>query len=160
MAPADLGNALAPVRILTIDSAIDGWIDLTGQRMSDVLNVEELLSVSRVAIAPSNSDWFVVEREQMLLVVPPPHVSDRSIRLHRVKRRIDIASGHYSVRGMVHLVAGIELDPFLARSRQYFLPVTDSQVTSTAWPELAEYHPALLVNVRNTTHRLKLEVLD
>jgi len=151
---------LAPVRVLTIDTVIEGWIDQTGQRLSDVLNVEELLSVSRAAIAPTPGDWFVVERDHMLLAVPPPHASDRSVRLHRVKRRIEIHSGHYLVRGIVHLVAGIDLDPFLARSRQYFLPVTDSHVTSTQWPEMVEDKPALLVNVRNTEHRLKLEILD
>ena len=159
---ATLGGmgGLAPVRILTADSTIEGWINLAGQRLSDVLNLEELLSVSRTPIASTPRDWFVTERDDMLLVVPPPHHSDRAVRLHRVKQRIRVVSGHYVVRGTVHLVAGIGLDAFLARSRQHFLPMTEARVTSTERPELDEEHPALLVNVRSTAQRLKLETLD
>lgn len=151
---------LAPVRIFTTDSTIDGWINLGGQRLSDVLNVEELLSVSRVPTAPTDSHWFVLERDEMLLVVPPPHVSDRTVRLHRVKRRILAHSDHYVVRGVVHMIAGIGLDPFLARSRQHFLPLTEAWVTSTEREGLDEQYPALLLNVRSTARRLQLQVLE
>lgn len=153
-------DTLAPMRIFTADSTIDGWIQLAGQRLSDVLNVEELLSVSRVPNAPTDSHWFVIDRDDMLLVVPPPHTSDRIMRLHRVKRPIRAVSGHYLVRGMVHLMAGIGLDPFLARSGQYFLPMTETWITSRERPDVDEQHPALLLNVRSTAQRLKLEVLE
>ena len=153
-------DALAPVRVYTTNATIDGWIDLQGQRLSDLLNVEDLLSVSRVDSAPNDDHWFVIDRADMLIVVPPPHVSDRLARLHRVKRRIVVQIGHYSVRGLVHMIAGIGLDPFLARSRQHFLPVTDASVTSAERTELEERYPALLVNVRNTAEQLRLEVLE
>ena len=152
-------DALQPVLIYTPNATVQGWIDLRGQRLSDVLNVEELLSVSRVPSDPIDDQWFVMEREEMLMVVPPPHVSDRLARLHRVKRRILVHSGNYTVRGMVHMVAGLALDPFLARSRQHFLAVTDVSVTNVDRPELEERHPTLLVNVRSPKQRLKLEVL-
>lgn len=153
-------DELAAVRIFTSQSVIDGWVDLAGQRLSDVLNVEELLSIASVANHPAADQWTAMERAELLLVVPPPHLADRRVRTHRVKRRILVHSGHYVVRGLVHLVAGIDLDPFLARSRQHFLPVTEAWVTSTAWPELEQQHHALLVNVRNTEQPLKLEVLE
>ena len=157
----DVPGDLAPVRIFTVDTIIEAWIDLPGgQRLSDILNVEELLSVSRVPRDPTASHWFVLERDQMLLVVPPPHISDRTARLHRVKRRILVHSGDYEVKGMVHMIAGIGLDPYLARSRQHFLPLTDAWVTSTEQTEVNEQHPALLVNVRSTTQRLQLQVLE
>lgn len=92
----------------------------------------------------------------MLLVVPPPHTSDRALRPHRVKRPILAVSGHYVVRGRAHLIAGIALDPFLARSERHFLPVTEAWVTSSERREIDEPHPALLVNVRSTAHRLQL----
>ncbi len=160
-APADeVRDHLAPVRIFTAESTVDGWIEIGGQRLSDVLNVEELLSVSRVRTAPTETQWFVLERDEMLLVVPPPYTSDRIVRLHRVKRRILAVSGHYVVRGVVHMMAGIALDPFLARSRQHFLPLTETWITSTERLEVDEQHPALLLNVRSTGHGLKLEVLE
>ena len=158
--PADGVDELAPVRVFTSTSVIDGWVDLDGQRLSDVLNVEDLLSLASVASHPADNQWTAMERTELLLVVPPHHVADRRLRSHRVKRRIFVQSGHYQVRGLVHMVAGIGLDPFLARSRQHFLPVTEASVTSTAWAELDEQHAALLVNVRNTEQPLKLEVLE
>jgi len=154
----DTRGDLAPVRIFTIYTTIEGWVDLAGQRLSDVLNLEDLLSVSPVR-TPLDSDWFALEREEMLLLVPPAHVSDRALRPHRVKRPILVLSGHYVVRGLVHMIAGIALDPFLARSRQYFLPLTEARVTSTERPEVDEQHPALLVNVRSA-QPLQLEVVE
>ena len=100
-----------------------------------------------------------MERADLLLVVPPPHIADLRLRRHWVKRNILVLSGHHMVRGLVHMMPGTSLDRFVARSGQHFLPLTDSWVTSTEWPEIDERHPALLVNVRSTAQRLKLEVL-
>ena len=152
------GDALAPVRIYTAEAIIDGWADLAGQRMSDLLNTEEVLDVASVSHSPAENQWTLMDRADMLLVVPPPHIADRRLRSHRVKRNILVLTDHYVVRGLVHMVAGIALDPFLARGRQHFLPLTDTRVTSMERPEIDERHPALLVNVRSTT-QLKLEVL-
>lgn len=156
----DIGDALAPVRIYTAADIMDGWVDLAGQRLSDVLNVEELLSVSTVPSAPADDQWTAMERADMLLVVPPPHIADRRLRSHRVKRNVLVHSGTYVVRGLVHMVPGISLDSFLARSGQHFLALTDSLVTSSERPEMGDHYPALLVNVRSTAQQLKLEVLE
>ena len=83
---------LAPVRIFTADSTVDGWVDLAGQRLSDVLNGEELLSVSRM-LDPTERDWHAYERDHLLLVVPPPLIADQRLRRHRVKRRILAKTG-------------------------------------------------------------------
>jgi hypothetical protein len=154
------GDPLAPVRIYTVDTTIDGWVYLTGQRLSDVLNVEDLLSVAMVSSQPSDQDWIAIERADALLVVPPPQVADLRLRRHRVKRDILVLSGHYVVRGLVHMMPGIQLDHFLARSRQHFLPLTDTLVTSSERTEIEDRKPALLVNVRSTAQQLKIEVLE
>ena len=154
------GDALAPVRIYTADATIDGWVHLAGQRLSDVLNVEELLSVSSVPFRPAQQDWIAIERSEALLVAAPPRIADRRLRSHRVKRNILLLSGHYVVRGLVHMVPGISVDSLLARSRQHFLALTDTLVTSSYRPEIEDRHPALLVNVRSTVQQLKFEVLE
>ena len=154
------GEPLAPVRVYTADATIDGWVYLAGQRLSDVLNVEELLSVSSIPIRPGQHDWVAMERSEALLVAAPPRIADRRLRSHRVKRNILVLSGHYVVRGLVHMMPGIELDHFLARSGQHFLPLTDTLVTSSQRSEIEDRHPALLVNVRSTPQQLKLEVLE
>ncbi|MEA2652481.1 MAG: hypothetical protein QOI85_2202 [Chloroflexota bacterium] len=152
-------GGMAPVRIYTAEAIIGGWVDLAGQRLSDLLNTEEVLDVAGVSELPADDQWTLMDRANMLLVVPPPHIADRRLRSHRVKRNILVLTGHYVVRGLVHQVPGIALDPFLARSRQHFLALTDTRVTSTERPEIDERHPALLVNVRSTAQQLKLEVL-
>lgn len=158
-APSQASGDLAPVRIFTLDAVIDGWVRIGGQRLSDILNVEDLLSVSSKQTEPLDSDWFVIEREHMLAVVPPSHTSDRSVRLHRVRRRVLAETGHYTVRGLVHMIAGIDLDPMLARSRQHFLPITDAWVTSSVFTELNEEHRALLLNVAAPGRQIRLEVM-
>jgi len=157
--PGAVGGKLAPIRIFTADATVDGWVDLAGQRLSDVLNGEELLSVSRTPDA-TERDWQAYERDHLLLVVPPPLIADQRLRRHRVKRRLVAKSGQYVVRGLVHMIAGIELDPFLARSRQHFLPITEAWITNSHRPEVDEEHPSLLVNVRSTAQALKLEVVE
>jgi hypothetical protein len=152
-------SGLAPVRIYTAEAIIGGWVDLAGQRLSDLLNTEEVLDVASVPDLPAENQWTLMDRADMLLVVPPPHIADRRLRSHRVKRNILVLTGHYVVRGLVHQVPGIALDPFLARSRQQFLALTDTRVTSTERPEIDERHAALLVNVRSMAQQLKLEVL-
>ena len=158
-APAPAGD-LAGIRIFSSTAVIDGWVDLAGRRLSDVLNREDLLRVASTPNQPAENQWIPMERADLLLVVPPPHTADLRLRRHRVKRDILVLSGHYVVRGLVHMMPGIQLDPFLARSGQHFLPLTDTRVTSTAWAEVDERHPTLLVNVRSTTHSLKIEVLE
>ena len=157
--PSEPRPSLEPVRIFTPDAIINGWVEAGGQRLSDILSAEDLLSVAKVA-DPTASDWLVVERDRMLLVVPPPRTSDRALRPHRVKRPILVLSGHYAVRGRVHMIAGIALDPFLARSERHFLPVTEAWITSSERREVNEQHPALLVNVRSTAQRLQLKVVE
>jgi len=157
--PTDVGAKLAPVRIFTADATVDGWVDLAGQRLSDVLNGEELLSVSRTS-DPTERDWHAYERDHLLLVVPPPLIADQRLRRHRVKRRLLVKTGQYIVRGLVHMIAGIELDPFLARSQQHFLPVTEAWITNSQRPEVDEEHASLLINVRSTAQALKLEVIE
>ncbi|HYI67446.1 MAG TPA: hypothetical protein VEW95_11015 [Candidatus Limnocylindrales bacterium] len=157
--PAPPVGDLAAVRIFSPIAVIDGWVDLAEQRLSDVLNREDRLSVASIPHQPAGNQWIAMERADMLLVVPPPKIADLHLRRHRVKRNILVLSGHYVVRGLVHMMPGIQLDHFLARSGQHFLPLTDARVTTTAWAEIDEGHPTLLVNVRSTSQSLKIEVL-
>jgi hypothetical protein len=149
---------LAAVRLFTQDAALDGYIDAQGGRLSDVLELEDLISVSSVPVAGLPQHWMAVERSDMLIVVPPPLPALPALRRHRVKRPIEVKLAQYVVRGLAHLIAGIDLDPYLARTGQHFLPVTDASISSAAWPELEERHPVVLVNIRAVDHRAHLKV--
>ena len=60
-----------------------------------------------------------------------------------------MAVGPYFVTGTVHLQAGIALDPYLLRTRQQFLPMTDALITTGLDPTFAQDLPVVIVNVRN-----------
>lgn len=151
------GGQMAALRIYTADATIDGWLELDHrQRLVDLLNVEDLVSVASVPTEPGPDAWSVVDREDMLVVVPPPHATNRAMRPHRVRRRIFARVGDYRIDGIVHLIAGIELDPFLARSGQYFLPVTQAHVAEVAAPDRDEAYETVLINVRTPGRELQL----
>jgi hypothetical protein len=60
----------------------------------------------------------------------------------------------------VHLIAGIDLDPHLARSGRHFMALTDAWVRSHVQRDLDERHRELLVNVRSTIGALQLNVME
>jgi hypothetical protein len=151
---------LVPIRIFTGDEILEGWTHLGSQRMSDVLNAEDVLSVSRVEEEPTEDDWQAVERERMMLVIPPSHSSPRQLRVHRQKREIKAESAHYAIRGTVHLIPGNQLDRTVLRTRQHFLPITDARVATAMRPDDEEEHEVVLVNVVNIGEDLTLEVVE
>jgi hypothetical protein len=159
--PAEESSApeLSPIRVYTADSIVDGWIEPVTERLSDVLNVVDSLSVAR-AREPEEADWVSLQREEMLLIAPPPQGDDSARRLHRVRRPIHVVRGRYIVEARVHLIAGIDLDPHLARSGRQFLALTDAWVRSHVQRDLDERHPELLVNVRSTVGELELNVME
>ncbi len=153
-------DELVPIRIYTDTEVVDGWTHLGSQRLSDLLNAEDMLSVTRVERNPTEGDWRVVERERMLLVVAPPHSSPRQLRVHRQKREILVQSAKYAVSGTVHLVPGNRLDRTVLRTRQHFLPITDARLMTQVRPGTEEEYDIVLVNVVNVGDDLSLEVVE
>jgi len=151
---------LVPIRIYTEAEVVDGWTRLGSQRLSDLLNAEDILSVSRVDDQPSEDDWQAFERERMMLVVAPPHSSPRQLRVHRQKREIRALSPHYAVRGTVHLIPGNRLDRTVIRTRQHFLPITDARLSTRVQPNSEEEVDVVLVNVVDVGDEFSLEVVE
>lgn len=151
---------LVPIRIYTEAEVVDGWTRLGSQRLSDLLNAEDTLSVSRVDYQPSEDDWRAFDRERMMLVVAPPHSSPRQLRVHRQKREIRARSAHYAVRGTVHLIPGNRLDRTVVRTRQHFLPITDALLSTPVEPNSEEEVDVVLVNVVDAGEEFTLEVVE
>jgi len=151
---------LVPIRIYTENEILDGWTHLGSQRLSDLLNAEDMLSVSRVEDEPTEDDWQAIERERMMLVIAPFHKSPRQLRVHRQKREIKAESAYYAVRGTVHLIPGNHIDRTVLRTRQHFLPITDARVATPMRPDAEEEHEVVLVNVVNVGEDLQLEVME
>lgn len=155
-----LHGELVPIRIYTEDAVLDGWTHVGSQRLSDVLNAEDVLSVCRVDYEPTEDDWVAVERDRMMLVVAPPHTSPRQLRVHRQKREIRAQSARWAVRGTVHMIPGNRLDRTVLRTRQHFLPITDASVVTASQPNVEVEHEVVLVNVVNVDEDLRLDVAD
>jgi hypothetical protein len=155
-----LHGELVPIRIVTEDAVLDGWTQVGSQRLSDILNAEDVLSVSRVDHEPSEDDWVAIERDHMMLVVAPPHTSPRQLRVHRHKREISAQSASYAVRGTVHTIPGNRLDRTVLRTRQHFLPITDARVVTANQPDVEEEHEVVLINVINAGEDLTLDVAE
>ena len=159
--PAELPprGELVPIRIVTENAVVDGWTHVGSERLSDLLNAEDMLSVS-VEERPTEDDWQAVDRDRMLLVVAPPHTSHRQLRVNRQKRKIRAQSAHYAIQGTVHLIPGNRLDRTVLQTRQHFLPITDAQVVIPSRPDVEEEHDVVLLNIVNVDADLKLEVAD
>jgi hypothetical protein len=151
---------LVPIRIFTEDEIVDGWTQVGSQRLSDILNAEDVLSVSRVDHEPSEDDWLPIERDHMMLVVPPPHASPRQLRVHRHRREITAHSDRYAIRGIVHTIPGNRLDRTVLRTRQHFLPITDARLVAANQPDVEEEYEVVLINVVNAGEDLTLDVAE
>lgn len=115
---------LQPVRIYTADAVFDGWVAPEGQRMTDLLQ-----QGPDIAVLPQGADrrdadaWIRMETNDMLLVVPPPHVSPPERRVARDQREVRLRVAGFQVIGTAHLKPGLEHDPYTRVTRP-FLPLT------------------------------------
>lgn len=137
---------LEPIQLFTHDGRVTGWIVALDERVTDVLNRRETL---RICVDASEDAWADVDRDELLLVAPPLRTGPNPRRIHRHKRRVRILLGRYTVEGVAHLPPGMPLDPFLLRTRQHFVAVTDAIVTDADERDGGETHPVVILNVHN-----------
>lgn len=142
--------ALEPVELYTPAGVIHGAVASHGGRMSDRLNEGTGLRVW----LPDADEWATVEIADILFVMPPAHISPRQLRVHRRRRRVALRLRGYEIVGTVHLIAGIDLDPYLIRRRLRFLPVTDAMVSATDGRAFERGASVILVNV-DAVHEMR-----
>ncbi len=151
-------DELEPVEIYTGAAMVTGSVVSHGERMSDILNREGKLRLHAPRALPygdvdelHSSDegtWATVDADEILFVMPPTHVSNPQRRVHRRWRRVLMRTGDFEILGRVHLLPGVELDPFALATRVHFLPVTQAAVRSTSDPLWERMADVILVNVR------------
>ena len=126
---------------------MDGFVRTAGERLTDVLQHADELSV-----LPGEADrdrpeaWIRIAVGQILLMVPPPHVSPPERRESRERQRVALNIGDYRVTGIAHLRAGLERDVYLRATRP-FLPLTEATLASADGSNAVEYE-VLIVNTR------------
>ena len=73
------------IRLITEDSDLSGWVHTQGQRMTDILQAGE--SFQFLPRGGDASQWVEVFPDDLVLVVPPPHVSEPALRVHGLRGR-------------------------------------------------------------------------
>lgn len=136
---------LEPIRLILEEADLTGWIYTQGQRMSDILQAGEPFSFLN---EDDLSQWREIFPDETLLVVPPPHVSQPTLRLPGNKTQVVISAGAYRVAGTAHLRPGEQDDPILRATRR-FLPLTDATFGREGGAE--ERADVVIVNLRRTS---------
>ena len=135
-----------PIRIILEDGDLTGWIYTHGQRMTDILQAGEPFQVLPKGGGPGQ--WTEVFPDDVVLVVPPPHVSDPSLRVHGNQTNVLIRAGEYHIAGTAHMRPGEQDDPMLRATRR-FLPLTEATFGREGEP--AEQADVVIVNQRRTS---------
>lgn len=146
---------LEPVELYTTTAMIFGVVDPQGQRLSDMLNANSHLSIrdarstSLLNEVPGSAGegWTAIAADDILLAMPPEHISHRQRRVNRRQHRVRITTGPYVVVGNAHVPPGVDLDAYALRKRIKFLAVTKALVYSTVDPALERMAEVVLVNV-------------
>jgi hypothetical protein len=136
-------EGLEPIRIVLAEGERRGWVRTEGQRMTDILQSGEPFAFLDGSLDPAA--WLEVFPDEVLLVVPPPHVSAPDLRLPRNRTEVTIRVGDYRVLGTAHLRPGEQDDPMLRATRR-FLPLTDAVVSRG--DEAEEPLEVVIVNLR------------
>jgi len=134
------------IRLITEDSDLSGWVHTQGQRMTDILQAGE--SFQFLPRGGDASQWVEVFPDDLVLVVPPPHVSEPALRVHGNQTQVLIRAGAYRVAGTAHMRPGEQDDPMLRATRR-FMPLTTA--TFGRDDEEPEQADVVIVNMRRTS---------
>lgn len=134
---------LEPIRLFLEDEDLTGWVRTQGQRMTDILQAGEPFSFLPAGIGQTL--WTEVFPGELLFVVPPPHVSQPTLRLPGNQHHVMVRAGGYRVAGTAHLRPGEQDDPILRATRR-FLPLT--QATFGQGDQADETAEVVIVNLR------------
>ena len=88
-----------------------------GERLTDLIANQLGLRVQL-----DDGSWEGLSIDDIVLVAPPPHTSQRKI--HRTRWRIELTAEPYKIIGTAHLPPGTQLNPFVLRTGRPALPVT------------------------------------
>ena len=135
-----------PIRLILEDADLTGWVYTHGQRMTDLLQNGEPFSF--LPAGGDASQWIETFPDETLLVVPPPHVSEPTLRVHGHQTQVQIRAGAYRIAGTAHMRPGEQDDPIMRATRR-FLPLTAATFGRDEGPD--EQVDVLIVNMRRTS---------
>jgi hypothetical protein len=120
---------LEPVRILTPELALDGFVAPAGQRITDILLRGQDLAFLPRGAEPEPGNWVQISPSDLLIVIPPPLPRATGWQEPMQRSPASVRVGPYRVSGTAHLRPGEGLDDDF-RARQPFLPLTGASITA------------------------------
>ena len=142
--PQPATDGRKPIALILADRVVKGWVESGDERVSDLLQRGKPLPfLPAGATAPQ---WVSIDPAELLLVVPPAHVSPPERRLQRQRHEVMIRIGGWVVSGTAHLMPGEEYDPYLRSTRQ-FLPLTDATLVKEGGESPSAFE-TLIVNLK------------
>ena len=155
---APAAQRLSVVEFWTSDQRHIVGIDLSRERLADLLNREASVRVAMLDIVPEERSlqievrpdmrWANLAVDDSLLVFPPPQATDPHRRLHRPRQPVEISIGPFEIAGSAHIPPGAQAAGFLMRQSNRFTAITRAVVRD---PQLAGFEQradVLLVNLR------------
>lgn len=154
-AALDIADELHPVMLYVPGGVLIGQVAPNGERLLDIVNRQPSLRVKDADFVPYYTDldatrapeWTSVNRSDVRLVAPPDHQSPRQLRVHRRQRRVELEVPPFRVVGNAHMPPGFELNDFLRRQHEAFIPVTMALLQHRDNPSFDRSVPVVLVNV-------------
>jgi hypothetical protein len=146
---------LAAIELLTTEGRLTGWISTDGERTSDWLNQRDELPIHGLGEVHQGSTELpgmptagvdLVERDRIIWAVPPPLPSNRHLRLHRRRMRIQLELEHHEVTGQVHVRPGADAVDAVLRGTRVMVPLTEVEIVSRDDPSDRCALPVVIVN--------------
>ncbi len=137
---------LQPIRVFTVSGECTGALASRGLRVTDLLNAQPELLI-HLDGPGTRGQWLTIHRDAILIVAPPPFVSQR--RIHRQRRSVHVTIGDWVVTGVAHSSPMGGLDPTKLRPRHRFLPMTNVRIARADGSEDGEEFAVAIVNVSN-----------
>lgn len=142
-------SGLARVWILTATSEREVELRLTAERVSDSLNDRPGAWVRDMSDSQDGGAWSLIPADELLIVVPPDHATDRTHRLHRIAREVRVVVPPFEVVGRAHVQPGSDPAAYLYRHGRTFVALTHASLLRGG--DDLGLLPAVIVNLRAAT---------
>lgn len=156
--PAAPATHLSVVEFWTAEQRVTVGMDLSRERLADLLNRELSVRVAMLDEVPEDASkpieilpgmrWADFAVEEALLAFPPPQVSDPLRRLHRPRQPVEINIGPFQISGSAHIPPGAQAAGFLMRQNARFLAITRAVISDATLEGFEQRANVLLINLR------------
>lgn len=148
------------VELYTIDHVIRGFIEMSGERMSDILNIktESALTLTQVQVLrllnvtkapPIHLPVMRIEKSGLLFAIPvESDLTHKSMYRRAVRQGYEVVLSlpNYELQGTIHLTERLDLRRVLVVRPEDFIPLTEAVATYVLYPQVAPRASTIVFN--------------